>query len=273
MDKIGEARIDVGTTFEPFDQSFNRMKYFGQIIDSITTDQLPNSWAIKDTSGIINHHGTPNTEQRKLLLEGAKKCMHRYMVRDCIEGFALSLDKLCFFLLFFADGTVRMKTNQRFHDILSDKDKEYLKKFSRKGISPKDGKIKELQKEFGLVLPEEYKTVIKGLKDVRDCVSHHNSIVREADGERINENECKFTWLTMRVFHVDEITKERELLEFDKLYENAGHVSISIDQNEKVFNIGEPITFSRAEAYEIARSLSYIRDEYFKLAREIMAGR
>lgn len=154
--------------------------------------------------------------------------------------------------------------------MLSAEDKKLLELFRNHGIYGKTGKVKLLKKYFNLELPEPHSRIISNLKDIRDCLSHRNGIVGQADGAEDSEGNRKFHWATFEIFCIGEESGKKFELEFDKPLAEAATLCARIDtkDNFKSFKVGESLSFSSSEAYEIAWSLQMITQEYLRQINE-----
>lgn len=93
-DKKNRIELPLEKSLKPFEQSFNRVKYFSQITENISTEIFPSSWEIKSKSGVSYMIKAPEEDKKEYVLDGYKHFVLRYLTRDCIESFALSLDNL-----------------------------------------------------------------------------------------------------------------------------------------------------------------------------------
>ena len=177
--------------FRLFDQSFNRVKYFTCIVDSVDVENLPTEWTIKGNRSGMGYGMNPPKEKERLL-EGFQFSLRRYLVRDAIESFALCLDEICFVLLLLSETKRKLAAGQSLYDALNDDEKQFLQNFRSKGLSPKDGKVGLLKQKFELEISEPSKRIIKGLKDIRDCLSHRNGIAGGGDGFAAKGKKIKF---------------------------------------------------------------------------------
>jgi arsenate reductase len=252
--------LSINNCFKILDQSFNRIKYFSCIVDSLDSSCLPSEWVIKQKNSISYTFTEPQGENEKQrILEGLRHFMQCYLVRDCIESFAIALDKL--FHLLLVDGK-KIHSQQTLDDVLSKDEKELLKKFKNEGLSSKEGKIQLLHQHFCLDLLPDQKAIITSLKDIRNCFAHGNGIVRKTDGKKDTENKRKFCWKTVSVFAVGSESGKRYSVEFNQPFPEAGNICMQIVDHCKLFKIGEQMTFSSVETYEIALSLHLIAHRY-----------
>lgn len=140
-----------------------------------------------------------------------------------------------------------------------------LKKFEKNiGLY---GKTQILKSRFGLEISAEYQAIVSSLKDIRNCFAHSNGFVRQADGKDDGALR-KFYWKTIHVFLKGVESGKESRIEFNKSLEEACHVCMQIKEHCKSFKIGEQMTFSSSEVYEIAMSLQFVAREYFKEIKE-----
>ena len=251
-----EYKLSINNCFKVFDQSFSRVKYFSCLANNLDLDSFPISWTIQNPSGLNYMVKAPrNQEEKQIILDGYKHFMHCYLVRDCIESFAISLDRLFFILLL---NGKKVLTSQTLLDALSEDERKLLQKFENAGLSSKEGKIQLLKTHFGLELTEDHKKIIAGLRDMRNCFAHGNGFVRRTDGKKDGKEKRKFTWRTMSIFTKGEKSGKEYPIEFDKPLQEAGMVCMRIENHEKSFKIRQQLSFSPAEAYEIAFSLQQV---------------
>ncbi len=265
--KITNLQFKPAECFKLFDQSFNRVKYFACIADNIDTDKLPDDWAIKgNSSGMLYCMKQPSEDEKVWLVDGFQYYLRRFLVRDSIESFALCLDEICFMLLLLNEKKRKIMAGQSLYDTLKDEEKQFLENFRSKGLSIKDGKIGLLKEGFNLELSDSSKKIIKGLKDIRDCLTHRNGIASVRDGFAARGKKIRFDWLTLEFFVFDKKTKAELPLRIGELYEleEGGDIRLKIKEHAKILNIGEFLSFSSLEVYEITQSLQWIGREYLK---------
>lgn len=248
--------LSINDCFKVFDQSFNRVQYFSCIAQNLSSDGLPAIWGIQNPSGITYAIKVPeNQEEEQNILHGYKHFIHRYLVRDCIESFSISLDSLFFVLLLNGKN---IPPGITFQESLSNEEKGLFKKFEKAGLSSQEGKIQLLKTHFGLNISDRDKSIISCLKDIRNCLSHSNGFVRETDGKKDNDKKRKFTWQIISAFFLDEETGEESAIEFGKEMHESKTVAVRIEDHQKSFRIGEQLSFSPSETYEIAFSLKQV---------------
>ena len=264
----------VENCFKLFGESFSRVKLFTIIGENIAINNLPNEWGIKNDSGITYSVEPPPEDKRDYVVNGFKHFLQCYLVRDCIEGFMLSLDNLYFLLSLRGK---KMKFNQPLLNVLTQEEIKDYNDFTRKGLSKKDGKIKALKDKFGLELSEENKTIANSLKDIRDCLTHGNGVVKKKYGSDAKDGKRKFTWQAISIFLQSKESKKRYKIEFGKkISDYVGEIKeqdtidmyLEIKERLKDCGIGEQLTFSPAETYEIAYSLQMIGLEYIQKIKE-----
>lgn len=261
--KNNRINLSANECFKPFDRSFNRVKYFSCITDNLDVSHIPDDWTIKNETGLSYAVNEPEEKKKEYLIKSYKHFIQCYLVRDCIESFALCLDKL-FFVLLLIGKTV--PSDQTLYGSLSDENKELLKTFKNKGLYGRDGKIKLLKRHFNLELSEPYKKIISDLKDIRDCLSHGNGIVSDRYGKQDEQGDQKFHWATLTIFGVGVKSGERVKIEIGKPPKEETDIYIKPDTRDhfKSFKAGEMLSFSSAETYEIALSLQLVAQEYLK---------
>ena len=190
-------------------------------------DLLPENWGIQNKDGIIYAVTAPqSSEEKARIVEGYKHFMHCYLVRDCIESFALSLDHFCLSLLL---NGKRAQSGKPLFDCLTVEEKQFFDQFEKAGISSRAGKTQLLETRFCIKLPKELSTVISSLKDIRNCFAHGNGFVRQTDGKKAGNNERKFVWNTISVFVQGEETGKIYPIMFGEPFPEDGFVCIKID--------------------------------------------
>ncbi len=257
--KPTKVNLNVNKCFTQLSQAFNRVQYFSCIIDNLKVEALPDEWKITNTKKISFNVQKPSDDKKENLVKGCKYFVQRYLVRDVIESFALSLDQLFFIL--FLHGKKEVPSNTTLFDCLSDKEKELQREFEEAGLF---GKIEKLHSQHQLKLPSDYKQVINSLKDIRNCLAHSNGIVRPMDGQRDGKEKRKFTWMILSIFSIGTETGKKKELEFNKLLEETVNIGAEIQHYSKSFKVGDHLSFSPAETYEIGWSLDYVAKEYLK---------
>jgi hypothetical protein len=274
MNEVPKIELPVKICFKLFDESFNRVQLFTIIGENIAINNLPNEWGIKNDSGITYPVEPPPEDKKDYVVNGFKHFLQCSLVRDCIESFMLSLDTL--YLLLSVNGK-KMKLNQPLLIVLTEEERKDYNDFTLKGLSKKDGKIKALKDKFGLELSEENKTIANSLKDIRDCLTHGNGIVNEKYGSDAKDGKRKFTWQAISIFLQSTESKKRYKIEFGKKIsdyvggingQDSIDVCLEIKERSKDYEIGEQLTFSPAETYEIAWSLQEIGREYIQKIKE-----
>jgi hypothetical protein len=253
--------------FSFFDQSFNRVKYFSCIAENTQLTHLPTEWVIKTDTGLNYGMQPPEEKQQSYILAGYQHFMQCYLVRDCIESFALCLDE--FFLLLLLNGK-RIHSSQRPLDALSPDEAKNLRNFNKASVADK---IKKLQSTFGITLEENDKNSINSLRDIRNRLAHNNGIVRESDGTAGENGKRLFQWTTMTVFGTGETTGERQNLKkmIGKTLTEDTNFFIEFKPQKKEFTVGEQLYFSAQESYEIARSLEKAALALIQSAEQVMA--
>lgn len=257
---IPQFSYDIGLCFSGLDQSVNRIKFFSCIVQNIKENQFPIDWVIENPKGISYGIDTPRGDRDKsYLLEGFKFFMQSYLVRDVIESFAVSLDQ--FYLLLLVDGKV--SKGQYLVDMLSEEETKDYNRFQQLGLTrKKGGKIERLEKRFNLKLSQQNKEIISSLKDIRNCFSHSNGIVRETDGEIIDVTTRRFTWKSLHIWGENEDTGEKHTAISGEIIPAGLAVKAKIDKNIKDFQVSDILSFSAAETYEIGTTLQLVVKEY-----------
>lgn len=267
-----KMELSINDCFKAFDISFNRLKYFTCITDNLGVESLPCGWSITNKDGMSYQVPAPEEDKREYIISGYKHFIQRYLVRDCIESFALCLDEL-FLVLLLSGKTV--PSNFTLIECLNEEEKLALDKFRDHGLDGKDGKIRILKDRFNLELPTPYKKIISSLKDIRDCLTHNNGIVTRRHGHSGKNNSRKFHWATFSVFLVGTKSGRKSKLIFNKPLREESNINIKLDiqNHSKTFMIGEQLSFSSDESYEIAWSLQLAAQEYFKTINQSMGDK
>ncbi len=251
-----QFQLPVQECFKAFEQSFNRIKYFLCIVDSLNYESFPADWQIKHKNSLTYAVDPPKEEKHKQnILEGLKHFTRCYLVRDVIESFAVSIDSLVLILLV---NRKRIRKGQSLHDVLSKEEKELLKNFESAGLSSQNGKIQLLKTHFQLSLPSDQAKVVTSLKDIRNCFAHGNGFVRPTDGKRGGKNRRKFHWKTTSIFAVGIKSGKKYPIELNEPLPEESNICVQIEDHNKSFNIGEQMQFFSYEVYEIAFSLQQV---------------
>jgi len=247
-DKIEKA-LKLENTPMVFAHSFNRILYYLPLTENLDISCLPEVWDMKVNEGLVNiPPPLPDKKDQKKLLDGYKIIMYRYLLRDCIESFALALDDL------YAVLQVRQKGGIK---NLKEEDRKKAKSFAQMGIyRKKDGKLQRLKKDFGLELPEDNRKALSGLKDIRDCLSHNNGLIMPHHGQKTGQRyERKFSWFTNKVYALGKTTGKKYDPTSSILPKEEVSLKIELIPNEKIFKTNEYITFSPGEVFDISYSL------------------
>lgn len=261
-----EYKITLESCFKSFQQSFNRVKYFSCITSNLDLEILPTDWGIQNPSGLSYSIKKPETnEQKQMILDGYKHFIHCYLVRDSIESFAASLDYL--FLTLLLHGK-KVRAKQSLWDSLSAKEQDLMNEFEGASLSSKAGKFQLLKKHFNVELEKDFKKIIPTLKDIRNCFSHGNGFVRKTDGKKDGKGKRKFIWKTAHVFAKGIETGTEYPIEFGQPFKEEVHVCLQIKDHEKSFEIGDQLSFTPAETYEIAVSLQQVAKNLIKRVHE-----
>lgn len=234
--------------FKKLGQSFNRVKYFVGIIDTLDVAGLPDNWNIKNPSGIDYEVQLPAGENQNIV-DAYKYFMKRHLVRDVIESFALSLDEVFFLLLL--DGKY-VSSFQPLNQLLSEEEDKNLKKIQKQGISDK---FKFFKEKYNIQLSGNWPDIIESQRHIRNCLSHSNGNVRKQDGTDGEGGKRKFTWKTMEIFLQETLTGKEHQIKFGEPIGFKANICLRIKDHSKEFNIGEQLSFSSGEVYEIAWNL------------------
>ncbi len=264
MDKK-KLELRINKCFTLFDQSFNRVKYFSCITDNISAAVFPKEWEIQNASGLRYKIGEVPQDKEAYLIDGYKHFMQCYLVRDCIESFALSLDNMFFCLLL---NGKQVRTDQTLHGCLSNDEKAALETFQKAGISSKEGKAQILKQRFRLELSKDHHKIVSSLKDIRNCLAHTNGIVRETDGKKSERGKREFHWTVFSVFAVGTQSGKRHKIKFNEPFGEEVNVCAQLENVCKSYEIGKPLFFTSGETYEIAWSLQLISQEYLRQINE-----
>lgn len=254
--------LPIENCFKAYDQSFNRVQYFSVITDNLTTAVFPDKWVIKNKSGLDFAMKEVNDDKKEYMLDGYKHFIQSYLLRDCIESFAICLDKLFLFLLL---NGKEIKLDQIIFESLSEDEKKLLKNFEKIGLYSKEGKLQILKSKFNLTLSEDYNIIISSLKGIRNCFAHGNGFVRKIDGKEDGEKR-KFHWATFSIFGIGTTSGKKVEIEIGKRLEEEINICGKIDTKDhyKSFEVGEQLSFSSTETYEMAWSLKLVASEYIK---------
>lgn len=239
-----------------FAQSFNRLLHYIPMTDNLDVSFLPKRWGIKGRQGLIHQIPTPSNEKDIIqLIEGFQNLTYRYLLRDCIESFALSLDDLY--------ATLQLYKKKNISN-LDEGDRQKAESFARAGIyRKKDGKLQRLKKDFGLELPENYRLVISGLKDIRDCLSHSAGIVMPHHGRKTSKrDEREFSWLSLHLHAIGKDTRKRYEVEAGSHFPEPVTLMAESVMHKKRFKIGHHLIFSSSETFDIANSLKLVFENY-----------
>jgi hypothetical protein len=173
----------------------------------------------------------------------------------------LCLDEL--YLLLLLNGKTVKSNLTLFEALTTEELKEYTY-FTFRGLSTKDGKIRQLKDKFNLELQDNNKTIINSLKDIRDCLTHGNGLVQEKYGSPAKDKQRSFSWKTMDIFVEGVVSKKKSKIQFGKALKEESNICLRIKKHSKNFRIVEQISFTPAETYEIAMSLQFIAKDYLK---------
>lgn len=259
-----ELRINC---FRQFDHSFNRAKYFPALAECLGATDLPTDWNFSGRDGLTIKVDPPAKEEEKRhILEGYQHFLNCYLVRDCIESFAISLDSLCHVSLLPGK---RIQSGQTLLSCLSEEERDFLKKFKNAGLTSKEGKVQLLRERFGIQLSPDSLKTITSLKDIRNCFAHGNGFVRKEDGQPDGKKKRRFRWTTLHLFvEGDSGCRHTVPLLGQPPLPEDGTLCGQFVEHQKSFDIGAQLSFSRLELFEIAFSLQRIGKELIKLTAE-----
>lgn len=253
--QVTDVEVPIEKCFVAFEQSFNRVKYFSSMANNLDVSTLPSSWDIKNRDGLFYRVNVPNEQQKRMLVDGYKHSLHCYLVRDCIESFAISLDE--FFFILLINGK-RIKSNKSFVSSFSKDECDSFKEFEKAGLCAEKGKIQLLKLKFGIELSPTLLEIAYSLKDIRNCFSHGNGFVRNTDGKKDEKQKRKFSWKTISVFAVGVDSNNMYPVFSEVPFPEAVNICLKIDDHPKVYDVGSQLSFSSDEAYEIGFSLQQI---------------
>lgn len=262
-----KIELSIDESFTMFNQSCGRVKYFSCITDNLNTTVLPKEWSIKNASGLAYQIGDLPKNKEDYIINAYKHFMQRYLVRDCIESFALSLDNMFFCLLLIGK---QIQAGQTLHCCLLDEEKAIFERFQKAGISSKEGKVQILEKKFNLKLNKDQHKVLSSLKDIRNCLAHTNGIVRATDGRKDKPDQRKFHWAVFSIFGVGIESGKKIEIEIGKTFDEAVNVCMKLENISRSYQIGKPVFFNSSETFEIAWSLQLVAQEYFKQINELL---
>lgn len=268
--KDNKLVFKIEDSFQIFGQSFNRIRCFLPITENLDLSSLPDVWDIKGRQDLLHaFKGFSSEKDRKEILEGYKHFITRYLLRDCIESFALGLDHLYSILMIrntqFVPGT-------SFYAGLTEREQKQIKDFERVGLyRRRDGKIQRLKKDLGLEISKDHHKVVAGLKGIRDCLSHSNGIVMPEYGSKTAEpNVMEFSWLAFSVHAVGVQTGKKFEVRAGIELPEASNIIMDLKSHSKTFKVGEHLTFSSYEVFEIAYSLNLVATQYVKGAANLI---
>ncbi len=265
MDNLNELSIPIEDCFKPYDESFSRVQYFLCIADNLDTQNLPSQWSIPNSSGITYNINTPKDDgERNYIVQGYKHFIRCYLVRDCIESFALCLDNLFWVLLL---NGKRLMSHQTLLEALSQDEVRSLNFFKNKGLSDK---LPLLDKYFNIKLKYDYCDIVLGLRDIRNCFSHSNGFVRATDGKETDNAQRYFSWKAMHLFALGSETGKEYPVKMGEVLPEAGSVCVRFADHRKAFNIGDQLNFTITEVYEIAFSLKMVGANLMEEVKKVL---
>lgn len=262
-DDKNRISVPADEPFLPFFRSFNRLTYFCCISDNLDVSVLPSNWSVRKNSAMKFGINKPQKEIRENLVGDFKNQIRMYVLRESIESFALSLDE--FFFLLLLNGKYK-EMNQSPVDTLSKDELKEYNIFCTKGIAYKITKIEErLKVEFSRSLKE----IATSLKDIRNCFSHSNGIVRTGDGFKESANKRKFQWISIDLIVSHEDGEELNF-EANKSYEKGSSLYLKSEMHSKVFEIGDTLQFDSFEVFEIGYALNDMVKEIILSAKKAL---
>lgn len=256
-------KLCIEDCFKIFDHSFDRLKYFSSISNNVSVQNLPKNWDIQNPEGLTYSIRKPEEKDHQMIVEGYKHFIGCYLLRDCIESFSLALDDMFFGLLLH--GKHIHSSSRNFYDAFSVEEKKALRNFKNTGLFSDNGKVQLLKSRFQVELPSQHNTCISSLRDIRNCFAHANGFVRDVDGKEESEDKSKrsFYWQTICLF-VKSDSGEESKLEMNKVISGGGSLCLRIQTHSKSFRIGEQLSFSTSEIYEMGQSLQFIARQYLQ---------
>ena len=121
------------------------------------------------------------------------------------------------------------------------------KKFHRLGFPDKLNHLRDLH---GITVESQMMRHILSANTARNCLVHRNGLVTEKDSEN---GRLLVSWRKLKFVLVDE-DGERDLL-IGVVNEKEAKIVLKIIDEEKIFNIGDSISFSPQEFQYIAWSM------------------
>lgn len=246
---------------EAFDRSARRLFFISKLPELTLADSIEIDWSEQADDGAVRislYHDL-NQEQLTDLLKNYPNWINNNLLRNLIESFYLYLDNvyLCCY-----EADIYSKTN----NLLSkDKKSSVIKEFRE---LPVEKKIRELKKYSVIIDKKNDQQAFLSFKTIRDCLSHNDGIVTDKVGHN-HENKRKVFWSTYRVYR-----HRRETLRTAnnpvQVSNEESTVTVKLKRHEKVFSVGDEISFSRAELVEIAYTFLGIIEEVDKQLLEFV---
>ena len=179
------------------------------------------------------------------------------------NGFRDGVESLSTFLesIHNTCSALSMIQKQNSEQVLTDKNWENLmgadrKKFHKLGFPDKLDHLRDLH---GITVDSRMRRHILSANTARNCLVHRNGILTEKD----SENGCLLvSWRRVKFLLVDE-DGERDLL-IGVVNEKEAKVVLTTIDEEKIFNIGDSISFSPQEFQYIASSMFLFSNELMK---------
>ena len=114
-----------------------------------------------------------------------------------------------------------------------------------------------------MTLLYNFKSVIKSLNDIRNCLSHSSGIVRPQDGQKDEENYRKFKWIIFSASVRGNETGKIYELEVGKSYDEDATIILELTEHERRFKVGQQLSFKTLDIYEMAFTLQRITHAIF----------
>lgn len=252
MINVENGNIAIEKAFEAFNISFNRSRYFMIMIDNFDESHMPSNWASKDNFGVIHH--LPEPKNKGELIDVYKKYVANFILRDCIEAFALALDNLFFIVSLHGK---KVLIGAPLINALSTEEQKELKNFKFCGLSEK---LKRLSSKIGGPYDDEDLSIIASMKDIRDCFSHHFGLVRNTDGKSAKNHKRKFEWLVLNTFLRNRDTGRRQKLVFGEKLNQPCDLCIELKKHCKEFKVNQMLAFTKNECMEILLTHKILSD-------------
>ncbi|MET0154738.1 MAG: hypothetical protein ABW189_01355, partial [Rickettsiales bacterium] len=96
MTNVPVIEVKIENCFKEFIESYNRVKYFCCVADNLEASFFPSDWLIKNEGKLDFGVKALSEEEQIFLLTGFRFFLRRYLLRDAVESFAISLENLFF---------------------------------------------------------------------------------------------------------------------------------------------------------------------------------